>query len=116
MTVEKTVNYTEEMVSAMTEAYNEAPSKETVEALAEEFGKTTRSIVAKLSNLGIYKAQERVTKAGKPIVRKSELVEKIGEALGVTVTTLEKASKQDLEAVVEALAVAVPAEAEGESE
>ncbi len=114
MSEAKAVNYTPEVAQAIEAAYVASPTKETVEALAVEFSKTTRSIVAKLSNLGVYKAQERKTKAGKPIVRKADLVASIGEALGVTVETLEKASKADLEAVVEALAK-VEVETETES-
>ena len=36
-------NYTEEMVNAMTTAYSANPTRDTVDALAREFGKTTRS-------------------------------------------------------------------------
>ena len=41
-------NYTEEMVNDMTTQYTANPTRETVDALAEQFGKTTRSIIAKL--------------------------------------------------------------------
>ena len=37
-------NYTDEMVVSMTEQYNANPTRETVDHLAKEFGKTTRSI------------------------------------------------------------------------
>jgi hypothetical protein len=37
-------NYTEEMVASMTEAYQTNPSRDTVDALAKQFGKTTRGI------------------------------------------------------------------------
>lgn len=105
MAEEKSVNYTEEMVQRMEAEYQASPTRETVEFLAEEFGKTTRSIVAKLSNLGIYKAPTRTTKAGKPVVRKAELVAQVSDALdlGVTLESLEKASKADLEALVAAV-------------
>ena len=42
-------NYTDEMVSEMTTQYTANPTRETVDALANQFGKTTRSIIAKLS-------------------------------------------------------------------
>jgi hypothetical protein len=93
-------NYTDEMVKVLVERYEAAPTRETVDALAEEMGRTSRSIISKLSNLGIYKAAERVTKTGKPVVRKSELVEAIGAAFGIEVPSLEKASKADLENIV----------------
>jgi len=64
-------NYTEEMVASMTEAYKANPTRETVDGLAREFGKTTRSIIAKLSREGVYVAQPRTTKSGEAIVAKS---------------------------------------------
>ncbi len=70
-------NYTEEMVSEMTTAYTENPTRETVDALAQQFGKTTRSIIAKLSREGVYIAKPRTTKTGEPIVRKAELLQAI---------------------------------------
>ena len=41
-------NYTDEMVAQMTNDYSANPTRETVDALAKQFGKTTRSIIAKL--------------------------------------------------------------------
>ncbi|MGB0593147.1 MAG: hypothetical protein ACPGIF_02715 [Flavobacteriales bacterium] len=96
-------NYTEEMVNAMTEAYTENPTRDTVDALAEEFGKTTRSIIAKLSREGVYVAQPRTTKSGEPVVAKAELVAQIAEHFGIEVPTLVKAGKQDLQRLVDAI-------------
>lgn len=93
-------NYTDEMVKVLVERYEAAPTRETVDALAEEMGRTSRSIISKLSNMGVYQRVERVTKTGKPVVRKSELVEAIGAAFGIEVPSLEKASKSDLENLV----------------
>ena len=90
-------NYTDEMVKVLVQKYEAEPTRETVDALAEEMGRTSRSIISKLSNLGVYQRVDRVTKMGKPIVRKSELVEAIGAAFGIEVPSLEKASKSDLE-------------------
>jgi hypothetical protein len=58
----KVVNYTDEMVQSIVAEYEAAPSRETVDALAAQFNKTSRSIIAKLSTLGIYQAPTRVTK------------------------------------------------------
>ena len=96
----KVPNYTDEMVTAMVATYEANPTPETVAKLASEFSKTTRSIVAKLVREGVYKAQQRVTKTGAPVVRKAELVAMIQEKLGVEMPTLEKASKADLEVLV----------------
>lgn len=99
----KVVNYTDEMVDAIVSEYEAAPVRDTVDALAERFGKTPRSIIAKLSTLGIYKAPARVTKTGKPVVKKEALVAEIVAAVGVELPSLVKANKQDLEALVAAL-------------
>tara|TARA_B100000927_G_C16350843_1_gene423212 strand:+ start:86 stop:580 length:495 start_codon:yes stop_codon:yes gene_type:complete len=96
-------NYTEEMVNTMTEQYQANPTRETVDALADQFGKTTRSIIAKLSREGVYVAQPRTTKSGEPVVSKSELVAQINEHFGIEMPTLVKAGKQDLQRLVDAI-------------
>jgi hypothetical protein len=96
-------NYTEEMVSEMTTAYTENPTRDTVDALAEQFGKTTRSIIAKLSREGVYVAQPRTTKSGEPVVAKAELVASIEEHFGIELPTLVKAGKADLQRLVDSL-------------
>ena len=96
-------NYTEEMVNTMTEAYTANPTRETVDALAEQFGKTTRSIIAKLSREGVYVAQPRTTKSGEPVISKAELVAQIAEHFDIEVPTLVKAGKQDLQRLVDAI-------------
>jgi len=96
-------NYTEEMVNTMTEAYAANPTRETVDALAEQFGKTTRSIIAKLSREGVYVAQPRTTKSGEPVISKAELVAQIAEHFDIEVPTLVKAGKQDLQRLVDAI-------------
>jgi len=97
--VTRTPNYTAEMVDAMVAEYTSNPTKDTVSALAREFNKSTRSIVAKLVREGVYKAQPRTTKTGAPVVRKSEIVAEISAELGATAgfPSLEKASKADLQ-------------------
>ena len=99
----KVVNYTDEMVDAIRSEYEAAPVRATVDALATRFGKTPRSIIAKLSTLGIYQAPARVTKTGKPVVKKEALVAEIVATIGVELPSLVKANKQDLEALFAAL-------------
>ena len=96
-------NYTEEMVDAMVADYQANPTPDTVAALATEFNKSTRSIVAKLVREGVYKAQPRAVAAKVAVVRKADLVATINEALGVELETLSKASKADLEVLVAAV-------------
>ena len=102
-------NYTEEMVSTMTEQYEANPTRETVDVLAKQFGKTTRSIIAKLSREGIYKAQPRTTKTGEPVVSKSQYVSAISAHFEVELPTLVKAGKQDLASLAAVLGLEVKA-------
>lgn len=51
---EKTPNYTESQVRDMISAYQTAPGDATVDKLAKDLAKTRRSIIAKLTHLGIY--------------------------------------------------------------
>ena len=96
-------NYTDEMVSEMTTQYTANPTRETVDALANQFGKTTRSIIAKLSREGVYVAQPRTTKSGEPVISKSELVSTLEAHFGIEMPTLVKAGKQDLQRLVAAI-------------
>ncbi len=94
---EKPVNYTEEMVNAMIEAYTKEPTRDTVNALAQQFDKSEPSIIGKLSNLGIYQTPARTTKNGMPIIRKEELVSLIQDGTGLDLPSLGKATKADLQ-------------------
>ena len=96
-------NYTDEMFSEMTTQYTANPTRETVDALANQFGKTTRSIIAKLSREGVYVAQPRTTKSGEPVISKSELVSTLEAHFGIEMPTLVKAGKQDLQRLVDAI-------------
>ena len=96
-------NYTDEMVASMTAQYEANPSRDTVDALAAEMGKSVRSIIAKLSREGVYVAQPKVTKTGEPVVRKAELVEILEAHFEVAIPTLVKASKADLQRLVDAI-------------
>jgi hypothetical protein len=87
----------------MTTAYTDNPTRETVDALAQQFGKTTRSIIAKLSREGVYIAQPRTTKSGEAVVSKSELVAAVQDHFGIELPTLVKAGKADLQRLVDSL-------------
>lgn len=103
MTAKASNNYTQEMIDAIANRYKEEPTRATVDAMAVEFDKTARSIIAKLSAMGIYQKAERVTKRGEPIIKKEVYVAKIQNALGRELPSLEKVSKSDLMAMVEAI-------------
>ena len=100
-------NYTDEMVAQMTDQYVANPSRETVDGLAKQFGKTTRSIIAKLSREGVYVAQPRTTKTGEPVVSKVQFVSAIESHFDITMPTLVKSGKQDLQKLAEALGLEV---------
>ena len=57
------------MVDRLTAKYSADPVRATVDALADQVRKSPRSIIAKLSALGIYVKAERVTKRGEPVVQ-----------------------------------------------
>jgi len=96
-------NYTDEMVAQMTAAYEANPSRETVDMLAGQMGKSVRSVIAKLSREGVYVAQPKVTKTGEPVVRKQELVASLQSHYGIELPTLVKASKADLQRLVDSI-------------
>jgi 3-hydroxyacyl-CoA dehydrogenase len=119
--VAKVVNYTPEMTLAIVGAYTADPTKATVEALATKFGKTTRSIIAKLSREGVYQKAEYVTKAGAKPETKEAKVEKIAAILGVQsdkLGGLETATKLALDLVFAGLQSAntKPKEAQAEAQ
>ena len=72
-------NYSIEDESKMVKLYTDNPTRETVQNLAGELGKSAKSITAKLSQLGVYKKIERATKTGKPVISKGDLVKIINE-------------------------------------
>ncbi len=98
---DKTVNYTPEMTSKMVADYTAGVS---VEKIAEELGKTVRSVVAKLSREKVYKAKEYKTKTGETPIKKDAHADFIGQALGLTeadADSLTKANKTALAKIAE---------------
>jgi hypothetical protein len=109
----KTVNYTPAMTSELVKAYSEKPEKATVEAFAIKFGKTVKSVVAKLSREGIYKKAEYVTKNGEKPIAKDSVADAIGNVLKMTeaeTSSLTKANKSALEKIFIALVNSTPTE------
>ena len=99
-------NYTDEQVSYMVKEYQANPTRDTVDVIAEELGKNARSVIAKLSREGVYVTQPRVTKRGEPIIKKAELVSEVATILGFdeeSIATLEKATKADLQNLINRL-------------
>ena len=101
MTAVKVVNYTPEATATIVEGYK---AGKTVEALAAEVGKTARSVVAKLSKEGVYKAKAK--EVGKREMLKAEMVAAISAEIGVSeevLESLEKATGPALMQVLKAL-------------
>ena len=96
-------SYTEEQTRLIIEEYTADPVRATVDRLAEELGKSTRSIIAKLSSAGVYQAAPKLSKTGEPVVRKEDLAKEIGDWFGIEVPTLAKAGKLELIKLYKAL-------------
>tara|TARA_S200002703_G_C3744002_1_gene228863 strand:- start:368 stop:739 length:372 start_codon:yes stop_codon:yes gene_type:complete len=97
------VNYTEEQVDYMVKAYSDQPTRETVNALADELNKSVKSIIGKLSREGVYKKTVYKTKTGEDPITKKELVEELAGILDISANSivgLEKSPKADLKNLV----------------
>lgn len=103
----KAENYSAEVTEKLLAAWGASDkSKTAVESLATAFGKTARSIVAKLSREKVYIKQAYVTKAGTVPVSKEELVATIAAFCGVRpdqLESLEKANKGVLQILQDVL-------------
>ena len=103
VTAKSSPNYSEEILAVMSDEYTIEPTRATVDTLAERFGKTPRSVIAKLSAMGIYQKAERVTKRGEPVIMKAELVDQVQSAIGRELPSLNKMTKVDLQFMIDAL-------------
>lgn len=100
-TTAKTVNYTPEQTEKLKASYLAGVA---VSALAVEFGKSVKSITAKLSREGVYKAKEYVSKTGEKPVKKDEHATVIAEFFGMNANdadSLTKANKSALKLIAD---------------
>lgn len=96
------MNYTPEQAAYMVERYLAKPDRETVDALALELDKSTKSIIGKLSREGVYKRQVYTTKRGELPITKAEIVADIAASLGLDseeLTGLDKTPKLILQKI-----------------
>ena len=96
------MNYNEEQTAYMVGQYTEAPRPETVEALAVQLGKSSKSIIGKLSREGVYQRAVYTSKTGETPITKADLVSNIAENLGIEVEDLvglDKSPKTTLKAL-----------------
>ena len=100
------MNYNEQTTQYLLEKYSADPTRQTVEALAEELSRSVKSIIGKLSREGVYRREIYKTKTGELPVTKVEIVSDIADHLGIEVESLsglEKAPKSTLKKLKEAL-------------
>lgn len=101
----KNVNYTVEQTAAIVADYANGVS---VEQLAANMGKSVRSIVAKLSREGVYKAKERTTKNGDPIVKKDALADQLMLLANLTEAEATSLAKVNKTALVKLITLLTP--------
>lgn len=84
------MRYTPEICDKIVKAYTAGtlPSE-----IAEELDVPERSIIAKLSSLGVYQRKQYVNKRGETPRKKEELIEKLAELLHVNLDLLESLEK-----------------------
>ena len=101
------MSYTEQITKELIEAYEDEPTRETVEKLAETYNKSVKSIIGKLSREGVYRREIYKSKTGEVPVTKVEIVNNIADVLGVEVEALaglEKSPKTTLKTLEKAVA------------
>ncbi len=115
-TVAKTA-YTQEQSAELVKAYSAATDAESrkaiIEAFAVKFGKTAKSIIAKLSREGAYVKAERTRKDGTTVEKKDATADAIGAILRLSeadTSSLTKANRSALQAIFKALANSKPLE------
>ncbi len=107
---EKTVNYTPEQTAQIVSAYKAGTA---IETIAENMGRTTRSIIAKLSREGVYQKKVYTTKTGETVQKKDGYADAIGAILRMSegeIDSLTKCNKTALAKIFSALANSKPLE------
>jgi len=97
--------YTQEETDFLLDYYSQAENKQkSIEELSEKLQKPRRSIIGKLSRLGVYEKKVYLTKRGDPPITKLELVAMLAEKNGWALEELEgleKAPKEVLKYMLE---------------
>lgn len=84
------MKYTKEITDKMLADYANEVS---VDAIAAELDVPVRSVIAKLSSLGVYKKKQYTNKRGEVPIKKEEYIERIGALLDVNLDLLESLEK-----------------------
>ena len=102
------MKYTKEITDKLILDYKAGVS---VHTIADVLDVPERSVIAKLSSLGVYTKKSYVNKRGELPVKKSEHIERIAELLQVNeelLESLEKVNKTVLKLIENKLAQTVP--------
>lgn len=105
----KAVNYTADQTAELVNLYAGGKGMDTAD-LAEKFGRTVKSIVAKLVREKVYVKKAYVTKTGEAVAKKDATADAIGAILKLSendTSSLAKANKTALNAVFKALSESV---------
>ena len=84
------MRYNKELTDRIVEQYK---SGQSAKQIAEGLGVADRSIIAKLSSLGVYQKKTYVNKRGEVPVKKYEMIERLAELLQVPSDQLESLEK-----------------------
>ena len=90
------MKYTQEITNKLIKQYQEGTEVGAIAAMMTiEHGEPIpeRSIIAKLSSLGVYKKKEYLTKRGEVPIKKEEYIERIAQLLDVSAEILESLEK-----------------------
>lgn len=91
--------YTPDVITEITKEYTAAPNATTVSTIARRLEVSDRSVIAKLSSLGIYVKKPYLTKRGELPTSKDVYIDRISKLLdidGTLLDSLEKVTKQAL--------------------
>jgi len=84
------MRYTQEITDRMVSQYKQQVP---VQEIAQQLDVPERSIIAKLSSLGVYHKKPYLNKRGEPPVKKSEQIQRLATLLEVSETDLESLEK-----------------------
>jgi hypothetical protein len=103
------MKYTNEIVKKIVEDYNAGVDVKMIASnLTKEMGQVVpeRSVIAKLSSLGVYKRKVYTSKTGSAPIKKEEYIAKISKILKIDIDlleSLEKVTKTALMLIVDRL-------------
>lgn len=85
--------YSPELVAALLEAFE---TEKDPKKLALQFNLPERSVISKLSSLGVHKKRPYLNKLGQLPIKKDEYISRISRILGANVDSLSKVNKSVL--------------------